>query len=98
RLRARTWSHLPRADPVTHRPPRAGSRGSAWPGAGKPSHIGYRPEMAKLVRVDHRVDRLDHAFGHVEPEHADHPSVGVVDHRPRLAVDPGQPERGVEHL
>jgi hypothetical protein len=53
--------------------------------------------MAELVGVDHRVDRLDHAFGHVEPEHADHPAVCVVDHGPRLAVDPGQPEGGVEH-
>jgi hypothetical protein len=46
--------------------------------------------MLELVGVDHGADRLDQAVGDVEGEHADHPAVGVVDHRAGLAVDHGR--------
>ena len=52
--------------------------------------------MTKLVGIDHRADRLDHAVGDVELDHADHAPFGVVHHGARLAVDPGQPEGGAE--
>jgi hypothetical protein len=52
--------------------------------------------MSKLVGVDHGADRLDHAVGHLKPEHGEHPPRGVVPDRARLAVDPGQPERSAQ--
>src|SRR6266516_566121 len=48
--------------------------------------------MTKLVGIDHRADRLDHAVSDVELDHADHAPFGVVHQSARLAVDPGQPE------
>jgi hypothetical protein len=52
--------------------------------------------MTKLVGIDHGPDRLDHAVGDVELDHADHAPLGVVQHGARLAVDPGQPEGDAE--
>ena len=52
--------------------------------------------MAELVRVDDGVDRLDDAASGVELDHAEHEPVGVVQHRPRMAVDPGQPKGDTE--
>jgi hypothetical protein len=46
--------------------------------------------MLELVGVDHGAHRLHQAVGDVEGEHADHPALGVVDHRTRLAVDHGR--------
>ncbi len=48
--------------------------------------------MTKLVGIDHSADRLHHAIGHLKLEHGEHPPLGVVPDRARLAVDPGQPE------
>src|SRR5580700_1334957 len=52
--------------------------------------IGDRSEVVKLVRVDHRPDRLHQAVGDVEDEDVDDPAFRVVADRPRLAVDPGR--------
>ena len=46
--------------------------------------------MLELVGVDHGADRLHHAVGDVEGEDAGHPALGVVGHRPGLAVDQGR--------
>ena len=54
--------------------------------------IGHGSDVGKLVGIDHGVDRLDHAVGDVEREHADHAPFGVIGHRAGLAIDPGQPE------
>ena len=48
--------------------------------------------MTKLVGIDHSVDHLHHAVGHLKLEHGEHPPLGVVTDRARLAVDPGQPD------
>ncbi len=61
-----------------------------------PGHVGYRAQVAELVRVDHGADRLDLPVGDVEGEHVDHPSLGVVGDRAGLAVDPGRPLRRTE--
>ena len=45
--------------------------------------------MLELVGVDHGADRLHQAVDDVQREDADHPALGVVDDRPRLAVDQG---------
>jgi hypothetical protein len=39
---------------------------------------------------------LDHAVGDIEFDHGDDTPFVVVQHSARLAVDPGQPERGTE--
>jgi hypothetical protein len=51
----------------------------------------------QLVGVDHGSDRLHLAVGDVEGEDVDDAPIGVVGDRPRLAVDPGQPDTGT-HL
>lgn len=43
-------------------------------------------EMTELVGIDHGVDRLDHAIGDVEFDHAQHTPFGVV---PRLEAGSG---------
>src|SRR5208282_4144684 len=59
-------------------------------------YIRHRPEVAKLVGVDDGPKRLHHAAGDLELDHGDHAPLGVVQHGAGLAVDPGQPQRGVQ--
>jgi hypothetical protein len=40
--------------------------------------------MTELVGVEDRVDRLDHAVGDIELDHADYEPFGVVHHGARV--------------
>ena len=63
----------------------------------QPGHVGHRPDVTELVRVDHGTDGLHHAIGDVEREHVDHAPLRVVRHGAGLAVDPGQPQVGAQY-
>src|SRR3954471_11952089 len=51
------------------------------------AHVGDRPEVPELVRVDDRADRAHRAVGDVECEDVDDVAVRVAHDRARLAVD-----------
>src|SRR5829696_768383 len=65
----------------------------------EPSYVCQRAEVAELLRVDHRSDRLDDALCDVEGEDADKAALVVHDdgtglavHHPTPDLDPGRDE------
>jgi hypothetical protein len=80
---------IERSEPTT-------SRALASTAAPECADIGDRPEMLKLVGVDHRAERLDDAVNDVERPHVRHAAVGVAEDRPPAVRSPGTAGHGYQ--